>query len=503
MTVGLVESRMRWKPHVRFGERAGETGRRERRHRAPVRLHQQVARSARSSSHRCQFRRRRVIVTVRLRRRRRVCARCGQTGPGLVIRDRRVKRWRHLDLGATRCVIECELRLLRCPDCRIVRAEPVPWARPGAHHTRDFDDVVAWLAQQMAKTPITKLMRIGWHTIGAIVERVVADHLDDSRLDGLVAIGCDEISYRRGQRYLTSVVDHQTGAIVWCSPGRNAQTLQAFFDELGPRRRQSIRAVSIDMSGSYAKAIRENVPRAEICFDPFHVVRLGQRAVDQVRHDEWNAHDRSRTKTGKWIKGTRWSLLKAPDKQSVRQLALLGEVAHANQAMFRAFFMWLSHKGCGRGRGGNRCAESDGFGGRRPSQSRNHALLDGAVPLHIVCATATHERATQDALPARGCGPRARAPRRLAGMGIEIAAAAVRQARTHDPPPPGRHPRRDPTWALQRPPGRPQQPHPPHQSPQLRLSLSPTAHRPRLPLLLAHRHRPAALTLTHNSTGAP
>jgi len=280
-----------------------------------------------------------VIVTVRLRRRRRVCARCGQTGPGLVIRDRRVKRWRHLDLGSTRCVIECELRLLRCPDCRVVRAEPVPWARPGAHHTRDFEDVVAWLAQQMAKTPITKLLRVGWDTIGTIVERVVADHLDDSRLDGLVAIGCDEISYRRGQRYLTSVVDHTSGAIVWCSPGRNAQTLQAFFDELGPRRRQSIRAVSIDMSGSYAKAIRENVPCAEICFDPFHVVRLGQRAVDQVRRDEWNAHDRSRTKTGKWIKGTRWSLLKAPDKQSVRQLALLGEVAQANNAMFRAFLI--------------------------------------------------------------------------------------------------------------------------------------------------------------------
>ncbi|MCA1677606.1 MAG: ISL3 family transposase [Actinobacteria bacterium] len=280
-----------------------------------------------------------VIVTVRLRRRRRVCARCGQTGPGLTICDRRVKRWRHLDLGSTRCVIECELRLLRCPDCRVVRAEPVPWARPGAHHTRDFEDVIAWLAQQMAKTPIAGLMRIGWDTVGRIVERVVGDHLDDSRLDGLVAIGCDEISYRRGQRYLTSVVDHRTGAIVWCSPGRNAQTLQAFFDELGPRRRESIRAVSIDMSGSYAKAIRDNVPRAEICFDPFHIVRLAQRAVDQVRRHEWNAHDRSRTKTGKWIKGTRWSLLKAPDKQSVRQLALLGEVAHANNAMFRAFLM--------------------------------------------------------------------------------------------------------------------------------------------------------------------
>jgi transposase len=73
--------------------------------------------------------------------------------------------------------------------------------------------------------------------------------------------------------------------------------------------------------------------------DPFHVVRLGQRAVDQVRRDEWNAHERSHTATGRWIKGTRWSLLKAPDKQSIPQLALLGEVAQANKALYRAFLL--------------------------------------------------------------------------------------------------------------------------------------------------------------------
>jgi transposase len=125
---------------------------------------------------------------------------------------------------------------------------------------------------------------------------------------------------------------------VWRSPGRNAATLQAFFTELGERR-HSIRAVSIDMSGGYEKAIREAIPHAEIAFDPFHVVRLAQRAVDQVRRDEWNAHERSHTPKGRWIKGTRWSLLKSPDKQTIPHLALLGEVQQANKAMFRAFLL--------------------------------------------------------------------------------------------------------------------------------------------------------------------
>ena len=338
----------------------------------------------------------------------------------------------------------------RCRDCG-VQLEPVAWARPGAAHTRDFEDVVAWLAQQMAKTPIAGLLRIAWDTVGRIVERVVAEHLDERRLEGLIAIGVDEISYRRGQRYLTSVVDHHARAIVWCAPGRNAQTLQAFFDELGDRKR-SIRAVSIDMSGGYEKAIRANIPDAEVCFDPFHVVRLGQRAVDQVRRDEWNAHERSHTPRGRWIKGTRWSLLKAPAKQSIGQLALLAEVQHANKALYRALLL--------------------------KEELRLLYQLDES--------------------PTRP-GP----PRRLARLGNALATGPVRQARTHDPSPPRRHPRRHPPRPLQRPPRRPQQPHPSDQPPQLRISLRRTPHRPRLPLLRRHHHRTPAMTFTPKPTGAP
>jgi len=137
----------------------------------------------------------------------------------------------------------------------------------------------------MAKTPITALLRIAWDTVGTILERVVADHFDADRLAGLVMIGVDEISYRKGQRYLTSVADHRTGAIVWTRPGRNAATLQGFFDELGPRK-GSIRAVSIDMTGGYRKAVEEGLPDAQIRIDPFHVVQLAGQAVDDVRRAE-------------------------------------------------------------------------------------------------------------------------------------------------------------------------------------------------------------------------
>ena len=179
-----------------------------------------------------------VIVTVRLRRRRRVCWRLRADRPAA--RDPRpagealaAPRSRREPLRDRVRAASASLPGLR----RAPRGGPVGPA--GAHHTRDFEDVVAWLAQQMAKTPIAGLLRIGWDTVGQIVERVVADRLDERRLDGLVAIGVDEISYRRGQRYLTTVVDHQgRDRVVRAGPQRRhaAAVLRP------PRRSQAARS---------------------------------------------------------------------------------------------------------------------------------------------------------------------------------------------------------------------------------------------------------------------
>ena len=279
-----------------------------------------------------------VIVTVRLRRRRRVCSGCG--AEGLEIKDRRVGRWRHLDLGASRGVIECELRRLRCPGCGD-RPEMVPWARAGSSSTRDFEDVVAFLAQQMAKTPLSRLIRIGWRSVGKILARVVADKLDRGRLDGLVMIGVDEVSPGADHRFLTCVADHDSGGVVWAAPGRNAQTLQAFFAELSDEQKTSITAVSIDMSAGYEQATRapDGLPNAQVCFDPFHVCQLGSRAADQVRRAEYNSHGRCSTGEGKWIKGTRYSLLKDTANQTPKQLAKTAEVVLTNKRMYRAFLL--------------------------------------------------------------------------------------------------------------------------------------------------------------------
>lgn len=219
-----------------------------------------------------------VVVDIRRRAKTLEC-RCGFRTRSVY--DRSQRRWRHLDIAGRRLWLRTEIRRLTCPRCG-VRTEVVPWARPGARHTRAFEDLAGWLAQRSDKTTVATLLRCAWETVDAIVERVVTDHLDDSRLDGLVHLGVDEISYRRGHHYLTVVACHDTGRVVWVAKGRTKEALAGFFDALGDKRCEQVAAVSMDMTSIYREATREAVPHAAICLDPFHAMKWVNEALDAV-----------------------------------------------------------------------------------------------------------------------------------------------------------------------------------------------------------------------------
>jgi transposase len=187
-----------------------------------------------------------VVVTVVLRRRRLWCPHCAFKTSARYDTRPVASRWRHLDLGVWRVEVRAALRRLRCPTHGVV-VEGVSFARPGAHLTRDFDDLLAWLATRMDKTAIARLCRVSWRTVGRACERVVAAELDPGRLDGLFRIGVDEISWRKHHKYLTLVIDHDRAKVVWGGEGRDAATLDAFFAELGPQRSAQIEAVSLDL----------------------------------------------------------------------------------------------------------------------------------------------------------------------------------------------------------------------------------------------------------------
>jgi transposase len=199
------------------------------------------------------------IVVVLRRRGRRLRCPCGWSTRAVY--DRSTRRWRHLDLGAARLYLEAEIRRLACRACGRVRTETLPWARPSARFTHDFEAVVAYLAQRTDKTTITRLLRCSWEAVAAIVTRVVADHLDDARLEGLYRIGIDEVSYRKGHRYLTVVADHdRNGAVVWAGEGMSSATLERLLRHPRPRPHARLVAASMDLHGAHANLTRARAP---------------------------------------------------------------------------------------------------------------------------------------------------------------------------------------------------------------------------------------------------
>jgi len=276
--------------------------------------------------------RREVVLHVATLKRRHFCPSCPFATRASY--DGEVRRWRHIGVGGWKVFLEMEVRRLTCPRHAVI-TERVPWAEHASWFTRDFEDVVTWMARQMAKTAIVELAQIAWRTVGRILCRTVARRLDDQRLEGLVEIGIDEVSYRGGHRYLSVIANHQTGDVVWLGEGKSTDSVLPFFDELGPERCAAVRAVTIDMSPAFIKAVEEKCPNAAIAFDPFHVVKLANAAVDEVRREE--VRTRKGTVEGHAIKGTRWTLLKAPESLRPDERLRLADVARLNLRLYRAY----------------------------------------------------------------------------------------------------------------------------------------------------------------------
>lgn len=265
-------------------------------------------------------------------------ARCGGCGCRCrQVHDRRRARcWRHLDLAGMQLHLRYAPRRVNCPRCGIT-TELVPWAEPMSWFTHAFEQTVGYLAQISSKTAVSTMMRVAWSTVGSIVARLVARILPSAELDGLTHIGVDELSYRKHHKYVTIVVDHLTGRVVWAREGKNADTLRAFFDELGAGRCSKIEAVSIDMSQAYISAVSDCVPQAQIVFDRFHVQRLVQDALDEVRRAEVRAVQTPPERAA--LKKTRFALLKNPWNLTDLEKIKLTELPKTNATLYRAYLL--------------------------------------------------------------------------------------------------------------------------------------------------------------------
>lgn len=251
----------------------------------------------------------------------------------------KTRRWRHLDFGGVQVFLRYALRRVRCPKCGVV-AEHVPWCEIATtHFTTRFEEAVGFLVQRCDKTSVQEMFNIAWRTVGQIVERVVQRHRPGDPLEGLTAIGIDELSYRKGHKYVTTVTDQLTGQIVWAHEGKNAETLKSFFEQLGEERCSAIEVVTMDMSEAYITAVKEMAPQAQIVFDRFHVQKLVSTALDETRREEWQRLRALDKEEAEKVKGLRWPLLKNPWNLTPTQSQRLSTLQKDNDRLYRAYLL--------------------------------------------------------------------------------------------------------------------------------------------------------------------
>ena len=267
------------------------------------------------------------------------CPFCGRRCPGY---DRPVKNrkvWRGLDFGGILVEIEADTHRIHCPEHGVVTAA-VPWAYPGSSFTRDFDLTVTWLAEYLSRSAVANCMRIDWQTVGSYISRSLHDPEPEraKRLDGLVNIGIDETSYRKGHKYITVVVNHNTNTVVWVGNGDGARWI--------------------------TECVNKFTPDCERCVDPFHVIEWAMEALDAVRKERWHAahekamklvndHPQKRgkpraddrnaamvhdaRKAASEIKGAVYSLGKVPEHLTENQKIRLNIIQANDPQLFRAY----------------------------------------------------------------------------------------------------------------------------------------------------------------------
>lgn len=273
------------------------------------------------------------------------CGRCQRRSPRYDHGEGR-RRWRASDLGTVQVHLEADAPRVNCREHGpTVRA--VPWARHAAGHTVVFDERrVAGhpvLQDRGHRTDADRLAhRRGDHHPGLGRRRGAARPVRRAAPDRI-----DEISYKRGHRYLTVVVDHDSGRLVWAAPGRDKATLELFFDALGEERCQLITRVSADGADWISTVVADRCVNAVRCADPFHVVRWATDALDGVRRQAWNEARGAVTQCragrasghAKALKHARYALWKNPENLTSRQQATLAWVAKTDPRSHRAYLL--------------------------------------------------------------------------------------------------------------------------------------------------------------------
>jgi transposase len=277
-----------------------------------------------------------VIFTVRQRPHTCRCPQCGSRE--VIHHGHEARSFKAVPIGSKPALLVLPIPRVECRSCKITRQVLLPFADPRRRYTKAFERYALELGRLMTIQDVAQHLRVSWDTIKDLQKRDLRQRFKKPRLGKLREIAIDEISIGHGQRYLTVVLNLETGAVAFVGDGKGADALDPFWGRLRAAKAK-VEAVATDMSLAYIQAVREHLGGAVHVFDHFHVIKLFNEKLSDFRRE---LHREATDKMAKaLLKGTRWLLLKNPEnldpKKNERER--LEEALRMNQPLATVYYL--------------------------------------------------------------------------------------------------------------------------------------------------------------------
>ena len=265
-----------------------------------------------------------VIDVVPDRRFRPICHRCGTAG---TIQQHEVRLIRDLNFASAQVHLRCLYRKIHCRPCGQVVVEDLEFFDPYQRVTKRLARCIHGLCKVMTVSDVARHFGLNWKTVKVIDKRFLEARYGQTDYEGLRLLAVDEIAVKRGHRYMTVVIDYETGRVVWMGKDRRKETLLEFFAGMTAVQMSQIEAVAMDMWRPYIEAVQEVAEHAKIVFDLYHVVASFNHVIDRVRLTEYG---KASTEERAVYKGTKYLLLKKrirgkKHREHLRELLALNE----------------------------------------------------------------------------------------------------------------------------------------------------------------------------------
>lgn len=264
------------------------------------------------------------------------CPLCG--GKNVIHRGTVPRKWSAVPIGRRSVTIFANVPRIECRDCKAQPVVPVPFADARRSYTRSFERFVLDLRESMTLTDVARHTGVSDWLVKDIEKRWLGKHFDKPRMKDLKRIAIDEIATKKGHKYLTIVMDLESGAVVYVDKGKGSDALDSFWKSLKASHAR-VEAVAMDMSTAYYKAVTENLPEAEIVFDWFHIVKLLNDKLSELRRQLFR--EATDTLQKNVLKGTLWLLLKRPENlnEERNESQRLHEALKLNESLAIAYYL--------------------------------------------------------------------------------------------------------------------------------------------------------------------